>query len=153
VARARSHQPEAIRTTSRIYSNSVLRQESGATNVRAHIYSARDFPKLGLPFPASIQPASKTPRARAVVKREVLDTLRCVHSKTSLSTKSFEVSNSKKAVTSYTLVRARVPRGFHARGIFLIKESLPKVVTDSDQYPTNIPFQWDTCGTCTSSLW
>ena len=29
--------------------------------------------------------------------------------------------------------------GFRARGIFL-KESLSKVVTDSDPYPTNIPY-------------
>jgi hypothetical protein len=45
-----------------------------------------------------MQPSAKTPLAVAMVKRADLDTLMCVHSKTSLCTKSLEVSGSKNTV-------------------------------------------------------
>ena len=63
--------------------------------------------------------------------------------------KSLEVTGSKNTVL---LPGSRVPRGFRARGIFTQKY-LSKVDTDSDPYPTNIPYKRGTCGTCTSSLW
>ena len=57
----------------------------------------------------------------------------------------------RKFILTPRPLQIRVPRGFRARGIFL-KKSLPKVVTDSDQYPTNIPYKIGTCGTRSSSL-
>ena len=97
-------------------------------------------------------PPAKLKAAAATAPKAFLDTPDRADSKNALGAVAGPGSGYELAVTSYTLVRARVPRGFRARGIFH-KKSLYKVVTDSDPYPTNIPYKRGTCGTCTSSLW
>ena len=59
-------------------------------------------PNLGEPCQSYIQPATRPPPAVARVKRAVADTLRCVHSKTSLFTQAPRGTGSK--TTAYWLL-------------------------------------------------
>ena len=62
--------------------------------------------------PAKLKPAAATPPTA------ILDTPDRAESKFALGGVVGPGSGYEQAVTSYTLVRARVPRGFRARGIF-----------------------------------
>jgi hypothetical protein len=76
--------------------------------------------------------------ANARESTAILDSYRCVDHKIARLTFGHDWASCEKADTSYTLVRARSARGFHARGIFLEK-SLSKIADVFDPYPTNIP--------------
>ena len=127
----------------RVISRALRRSESPRGAELRHLQLGRSVPPgrpvlVGVKI-INVSPSSPPPKLKPAAATP-LDSPDRAESKRAVGRLAPAGTGYELAVTSYTLVRARVPRGFRARGIFF-KKPLSKVVTDSDPYPTNIPYK------------